>query len=189
MISPSDFRKRWGEDDDAEPLVIFPAAILAGVSVPDVSTAFLTNAGLPESAAPFLNFQLPKTATLQSVSELWQRGSEFGCYRVIGSNGSDDPVCLDESRDGQIVYLNHDNDFQRVLINSTVPQLAESLLSYEHLVSETQSRNGEDAYLDGDVPDDLQQWLTDELHRIDAIALGANGFWTDELDNLRLNAT
>ncbi len=36
---------------------------------------------------------------------------------------------------------------------------ADSLLAYRHLIRETQRRNGEDAYLDGDAPRDLQQWL------------------------------
>ena len=79
--------------------------------------------------------------------------------------------------DAQIVYLNHDYNFHRVLINSSIPQLAESLLAFRHLVRETQRRNGEDAYLDGNVPSGLQQWLLKEIIRIDSSAAHADCFW------------
>ncbi len=136
----------------------------------------LTTAGLPESAAPFLDFRVPDHGAVQTVAKLWQLAPEYNRYRVIGSNGSGDPLCIDESFDGQIVYLNHDFDFHRVLINSSVPQLAESLLAFRHLIRETQRRNGEDAYLTGDVPSDVEQWLFNEIMRIDPAAVDADCF-------------
>jgi len=188
MLTSREFRKLWCGDDDSESIVMFPMNALVDFAIPDESKTFLTSGGLPESAAPFLNFLVPHHGALQTAAEMWQLSTEYNRYRVIGFNGSGDPVCIDESFDGQIVYLNHDFDFHRVLINSSVPQLAESLLTFRHLIRETQRRNGEDAYLDGDVPRDLQQWLLDEIIRIDPAAAHADCFWPQELENIRENA-
>lgn len=182
LISPDDFRKRWCKDDE-DSLVVYSTESLVEVSIPDESRVFLTLAGLPESAAPFLDFSAPENGTLPTAAAVWHLPSDYDCYRIIGSDGSGDPLCIDESRDGQVVSLNHDNFFQRVLINSSIPQLAESLLAYRHLVIETQKRNGEDAFLDGDIPGELKQWLRKELIRIDSSAVQENCFWSYELAN------
>ena len=188
MLTSQEFRERWCDDDDSESLVVFPPNALADVAIPDESKTFLTTCGLPESAAPFLDFRVPDHGGLQTVAELWQLAPEYNRYSVVGSNGSGDPLCIDESCDGQIIYLNHDYNFHRILINSSVPQLAESLLAFRHLVRETQRQHGEDAYLDGDVPTALQQWLLKEIIRIDPAAAHADCFWSQELENIRENA-
>lgn len=189
MLTSQEFRERWCDDDDsAESLLAFPPTALADVAIPDESKTFLINAGLPESAAPFLDFRVPDHGALQTVADLWQLAPEYNRYRVVGSNGSGDPLCIDESCDGQLIYLNHDYNFERVLINSSVPQLAESLLVFRHLIREAQRQNGEDAYLDGDIPAELQQWLLKEIIRIDPAASHASCFWPQELENDRENA-
>ena len=63
--------------------------------------------------------------------------------------------------------------------------LAESLLVFRQLGRETQRRNGEEAYLDGDVPNDLQQWLLEEIIRIDPSAVHEDCFWIQELESIR----
>jgi hypothetical protein len=188
MLTSYEFRKRWLSEDDSESLVVFPTNAVVDIAIPVDSKAFLTTGGLPESAAPFLDFRVPDHGALQTVAEMWQLAPEYNRYRVIGFNGSGDPLSIDESFGGQIVYLNHDFDFHRVLINSSVPQLAESLLAFRHLIRETQRRNGDDAYLDGDVPQDLQQWLLSEIIRIDPAAAHPDCFWPQELENIRENA-
>jgi hypothetical protein len=62
------------------------------------------------------------------------------------------------------------------------------LIAFRHLISDTQRRNGEDAYLNGDVPFDLQQWMMAEVIRIDPAASHGNCFWPKELENIRQNA-
>ena len=124
MLTSQEFRDRWCDDDDPESLVVFSRNSLADVSIPEESILFLTTSGLPDSAAPFLNFRLPDDGVLRRVADVWQLASEYNRYWDIGSNGSGDPICIDEACDGQIVYLNHDYNFHRVLINSSIPQLA-----------------------------------------------------------------
>ncbi|MHC2068091.1 SUKH-4 family immunity protein [Bremerella sp. T1] len=184
MLSAAEFRERWYAAEDAEPLKSFSAEALAGVHLPKAAKTFLKEAGLPESAAPFLDFRVPERGPLPSVAEDWHLEDAYRRYRVIGSNGSGDPICLDEAMDGAVVYLNHDARFQAIYMNATIFQLAESLLSYRQMIEETCERNGEDAYLDGDIPDEVKAWLRDELTRIDPHAMRPGSHWAIEVDNL-----
>lgn len=184
MITPAEFRDRWNGADHAVELMLFPADTLADVAIPDPSKAFLRDAGLPDSAAPFLDFKVPEQGTLPTAAGVWQLDDAFGRYRVIGSNGSGDSICLDEGMDGAVVYLNHDDRFRAVFMNSSIAQLAESLLVYRQMIEETCQRNGEDAYLDGDIPDEIKTWLQSELVRIDSHAMKSGCHWPIELENL-----
>ena len=88
---------------------------------------------------------------LPTVAFDWDLGGEFDCYRVIGSDGCGSPIAIDESHEGQIVCLDHDNRFARVFLNSSVRQLAESLLAYRKAVKDTQAEFGTDAFLHGKI--------------------------------------
>lgn len=184
MLTPEEFRDRWGGDGELD---VFPPGATADLKAPPETKRFLNEVGLPEAASPFLEFQAPEDGPLPTSAQEWNLGPEFARYREIGFNGSGDPVCLDESSDAAVVYLNSDDNFARVFVNSSVPQLAESLLAYRHLVKDTQRRNGPDAFLDGNVSEDLRRWLRDELARIDPAAV-EDGFWADEVENLDANA-
>ena len=61
MLSASEFRERWYAAEDAEPLKSFSAEALAGVHLPKAAKTFLKESGLPESAAPFLDFRVIQT--------------------------------------------------------------------------------------------------------------------------------
>ncbi len=183
-MSPEIFRERWCDDED-EVLVAFPAESVTRLSLSETSHEFLISAGLPDSAAPFLDFQAPESGMLPDVSEKWNQDPSFQRYRIIGNNGSGDPVCLDEAENGWVVYLNHDFDFKPVLINLSIQALAESLLVYRQFIRETQEQNGEDAWLDCDIPDELLERLESELKRIDTAGMSPDCFWTMELERLR----
>src|SRR4051812_1865964 len=108
VITSQQFKQRW-ERVSSDRLTAFPESSLADVRLPTDARAFLAEAGLPDEAAPFLNFKPPKRGTLERVSHIYRQPPVYDRYRIIGGNGSGDPVCLDEEADGQIVYLNHDN--------------------------------------------------------------------------------
>lgn len=90
MLSPKDFVDRWGKD--AGTSIRFPMKALRSLSVSESDKASLSEAGLPESAAPFLNFSAPGSGELPTVAALWDLAEAFAAYREIGSNG-DRPVC------------------------------------------------------------------------------------------------
>jgi hypothetical protein len=178
-MTPLESRDRWGHQGDR--LLAFLPFSLQGVRIPEDARAYLLTAGLPEDAAPCLSFKSPKTGPLPTVADEWHLGPTYNRYRVIGFNGSGDPICLDESEEGAVVYLNHDDRFRPVLINQAVSQLAESLLTFRQFIQQTNARFGDDASIDGNIPPDLLQWVEGELRRIDQRAFQPNCFWLTEL--------
>jgi hypothetical protein len=186
MLSPKEFAARWGKDD--VPLMRFPKKAVDRLSVSEEDKAFLTQAGLPEDAAPYLAFEAPRSGELLTVAEQWKQPKAFAAYRVIGSDGSGNPIALDETNNGEVVLLDHENKFARILVNKSVRQLAESLLAYRKLVADSQDEFGEDGFLDGKSSPAARKALRQELARIDAAAMKANCFWPGELQNLNANA-
>ena len=176
MLSPQQFKNRWQRESD-EHLNIFPESSLSDVRLPADARIFLIEAGLPDQAAPFLDFGPPKSGTLQRVSVLWHRGPEFSRYRIIGGNGSGDPVCLDEDSQGQVVYLNHDNRFQRVLMASSIVTLAECLVELRDVIAEADDTES--------VTPDRYDQLLERLRTIDPAACEPEGFWPQEIASLK----
>ncbi len=136
--------------------------------------SFLMEGGLPDEA-PLLNFEteLPLYAIEEDLSD----------YKYIGFTSWGDPICLYEG-DGSVVYLDHENDYEyETFINSSIPQLAETLLVYSQMIQEARKENGEDAILNNNIPERLKHWLLEELKRIDPPAV-EGGFWQAELESL-----
>lgn len=171
-MTPQQFKQSW-ESGEGDALIAFPQHALSDVLISPEALLFLVEIGLPESAAPYLNFEPPKTGTLHRVSALWLQKAAFDRYRVIGFNGSGDPVCLDEEAGGQVVYLNHDNGFQRVLMASSVIKLAECLVQFRDFLT------GIDDPL---APIAAERFgpLLQRLCYVDPAAGGENGFWHQE---------
>lgn len=184
MLSPTDFVARWGADE----LVCFPAKAVDRLPIAAEDRAFLVQAGLPSDAAPFLSFDAPRPAGLPTVADQWGAAVEFQRYRVLGSDGSGNPIALDEQSAGEVVSLNHEAGFARALMNTSVRQMAESLLAYRKLVQDTQAEFGPDAFLDGKTSAAARKALKDELTRIDPAAVKPGSFWHGELQNLDASA-
>jgi hypothetical protein len=177
MATPEEFRAAFARDG----VVTFPAAVVSSLSLNASDAEWLTRVGLPRSAAPFLDFGSKHEINLPTVAELW--GMEDGSrYRAIGSNGSGDPIAIDTAT-GEIVYLNHDNGFERVFINSSVTKLAEALCAYQRLIAEAQAANGPQAYLNGNVPSESLRRFVSLMEKLDPPAL-RTGLWFEELDQL-----
>jgi len=169
-MTPKQFKDRWESVTD-DRLVVFPESSISDVRVPSEILNFLVKTGLPAGAAPFLDFGPPKSGTLERVSVVWHQPSTFDRYRIIGGNGSGDPVCLDEETDGEVVYLNHDNRFQRVIMASSVFALAECLVEFRDLIT----RAG------GDTERVTRQEYDALLVRLRAIDSGSGGYWEQEI--------
>lgn len=184
MLSPSDFVARWGSDQ----LVRYPAQAVARLTLATEDKALLVEAGLPTDAAPFLSFKAPKSAELPTVAEQWGTGTEFERYRVIGSDGSGNPITLDTQTQEGVVLLDHENRFARIVMNTSVRQMAESLLAYRKFVEDTQAEFGPDAFLDGKTSVAARTNLKAALTQIDAASLKPGSFWDGELNNLDANA-
>src|SRR5262245_5003209 len=173
-MTPDDFRRAWEQGGDQ--LATFAPEAAATLRIPDAQRTFLMQAGLPESAAPYLDFGGNHYRGIPSAAELW-KGEAFRRYRIIGVNGFGDPICLDEETGGAVVYLNHDDEMKRGFINSSVERLALSLLAFREVVRETQHRGGADAYLNGQIPSDLVDRFILRMEELDPPAIKSDMFW------------
>ena len=177
MITPQQFKQRWEKVSD-DRLVPFPGSSLSDVRVASDARAFLVEVGLPAKAAPGLDFGPPKSGTLERASAVWHQPCAFGRYRIIGGNGSGDPVCLDEEAEGEVVYLNHDNRFMRVLMASSVFSLAECLVELRDLIV---NAGGDTERV---TPDEYAQLLA-RFRALDPAISGKGGFWERESGSFR----
>lgn len=178
MISALKFRTEWEATGDR--LVTASPDALTSIPLSDEDSRFLVEAGLPAEAAPFLSFEELKARSILLVREIWHLPSTFPNYWCIGSNGSGDPICL--STTGQVYALNHDNDFAAEFINTSVRQLAETLLAYRELAAITLAKGDEDAFLDGRIPIDVQHWFRERLNEIDPQAAIGPSLWAVDME-------
>jgi hypothetical protein len=174
-MTPEEFKKAWEQDGDN--LCIFPSEAVEGLDISESQRIFLTNIGLPESAAPFLDFGGKHYLPIPSVADVWKGGTTFECYRAIGCNGFGDPVCIDENSGGAVVYLNHDDNMKRQFINSSVECLAFSLLAFRTVVRDAQARGGPDAHLNGQIPNDVADQFIRRMDEVDPDAIKPETFW------------
>jgi len=177
VITPQEFKRRW-EKAPEDRLIVFPESSLGGVRLSSDMRAFLIETGLPAEAAPFLDFGPPKSGTLERVSAVWHQPSGFDRYRIIGGNGSGDPVCLDEDTEGEVVYLNHDYRFKRMLMASSVFALAECLVELRDLISNACGDTER-------VRPEEYAGLLARFRTIDPASSAKGGFWEQELGSLR----
>lgn len=174
MMTPAEFEHAWG-DDSMFPLVAWPDEAFEETGISVENRRFLTEAGLPEAAAPYLDFG----PTEETLPERWDLPESFAKYTIIGDTGSGDPIVL--VPDGSVAYLNHDDDMAEVYINKDVPTLAETLLRFRNLIQEAQRVGGKDAYVEGRVPADLQRGFETFLRQADPRALEQDSLWGGEV--------
>jgi hypothetical protein len=174
--------EKWAAQ--GEELHPFPMMSVTHPQLSEATRTYLVTVGLPEQAAPSLDFPI-HPVMLQTPNQYFRIAWEgLDKYLVIGHNGSGDPVCIDLATGNEIVYLNHDNSFERIFINTTIEQFSHSLLLYKlfyaSLINATDPNDFSiRKFTDGEL-NDLQ---TDLLH-IDAKALDPASFWKMELDAL-----
>jgi len=78
-------------------------------------------------APPFLSFY---SYTAAEIFELYESLALNNSYFPFGANGSGDILAIDLNSN-EIVYFNHDNDNERVFINSSLNQFADSLCIFQ----------------------------------------------------------
>jgi SUKH-4 immunity protein len=181
MLTPAQFVARWQAEvvaNDSLPnearLIVAPRERLA-LQLPERARNFLTEAGLPKSCAPCLTFDdlahgLRRIWEVYSPRPEWTAEQREGLesYGMIGCDGNGSPICVDEW-DGRVVVVDHELLFDRrykdrrvMFMNSSVAQLAESLLIVHTLA---------------------KQARLDALRQIDPSAVADGAFWSYEATN------
>ena len=171
MMTPAEFKLRFTAAlPDVPPdlklqlgqFVCYPAEAVGRLQIGEAARAILIDSGLPRSAPPFLSFGFRDQSDL--LKPLGQVSgppdARYDRYRMIGFNGSGDMICVDEEDRGAVVYLNHDNNMEVVLMNSDVEKLAECLCVF----AESKRR---------------KDWVAcrDSISRIDPRAIKDQTFW------------
>jgi hypothetical protein len=170
-------------ESTGEILVTFPATVFVGLPIPVETKVFLGATGLPESAAPFLDFSPPKSGVLPTVAQMWRlEDRDLESFYVIGSNGAGDSIAIDPM--GMVFYLNHDAGFCPCYINRDVWTMSETLLRYQQMVAEALVCNGPEAFLDGHVPEKSVVAVQKFLETSDPDACVEGAMWFDELKAL-----
>jgi hypothetical protein len=124
-MTPEAFKRAWEERSEL-PLVVFPLSVFEGTGVSAQTRRFLSEAGIPDGAGPFLSFGPGYSDTLETASGLWELSSDFDRYWVIGSDGAGNPIVL--CPDDSVAFLDHDGEFEECYINKDVSVLAEAAL-------------------------------------------------------------
>lgn len=173
-MQPDEFKQAWELTGDR--LLAFPAASLAGVTVPSDAREFLQRAGLPGQAAPFLIFHVPAVGPLPSATSVYPINGGFDAGTVIGSTGSGDPIVITTS--GTVAYLDHDCGFASHYINRSIPMFAATLLRYRNLIQEACEAT------DGDLSETQKMRFIDFLKEHDPKSLNDGSMWIDEIKQL-----
>ncbi|WP_071460721.1 SUKH-4 family immunity protein [Bacillus massilinigeriensis] len=181
MILPEEFNDKWDVVKDG-PLIKFNDQDLEGALFSDEVKRFLSIGGLPETPPPYLEFTSSQ-AILSRVTKALNMPEDFQEYWFLGSTGSGDPICIIENLEN-IVFLNNGDNYKEVFINSSLPQFVECLLAYSKMIDKAIEVNGEDAYIDNDIPEFVINWLREEFERIDYKCMAKGSFWFAEIENL-----
>jgi len=122
----------WADFDPSE-FVIFELDALLQVPLPAADAKFLSEIGLPASAAPMLDFYAWSADEVASMRVTYGIPGDFF---PIGQTNSGDQICVGGPR-GAVLYFEHDvAPPPSVFINSSLLLFAESLCVYQQLFVE-----------------------------------------------------
>ncbi|MBL7946636.1 MAG: SUKH-4 family immunity protein [Flavobacteriales bacterium] len=187
-MRPEEFKERW--DSSGEATVPMKASDLRALDLNDDSVAFLSIAGLPEAAAPFLSFA-EGSGTPNYCVRLTKRFNflqqDFDRYVSIGSDGSGDPIAIDTSDGDCIVALDHEDGFAKRYMNSSLDSLAVFLLGFRDFVQGLMASKGSSAFMNGDFTREDLEALHSKFQKVDPRALVEGHFWETELQMLSAN--
>jgi hypothetical protein len=176
-VAAEPWHERWQEGDElADPCLPFDEEALEGLQLDAQTRSFLLRVGLPESAAPFMDFDAEREGEpLAEFSELTGREEDAG-LRVLGMYGEgeeDQFICLDERNGCRIVLSNPEKKGAPMLMNSGVPELLECLMAYRDLLGERTEAEEEDPHL----PERLKARAAKLFKAKDPKAFQPGSFW------------
>ena len=177
------FRILWEAD---EHLSKFSKEDLAKFNLNDATASFLSIAGLPSSAAPFLTFVQTGGDKFNSICKLRELydflEQEFDKYVYIGYDGSGNPIVINTSNNDKIEWLDHEDMFSSNYFNSSINALGSCLIAQMAFIETVNKENGNDAYFNSDFTDSQFEKFRNDIETADLQCLIEEGFWKDCLD-------
>lgn len=179
MITPQEFLAVW--NTEVYGLFTYDQERIAAIDIPEETKQFLSIAGLPDSAPPFLSFIPEEQGGVTLLSDEYFEGDVGKAnYLHIGSTGTGDAICISVGK-GRVVYLDHEEEGKEVLINSTLPLFMASLVRYVKLMQDTNKLEDGDDSLDGKTLKALVAEFKKDLRQMDAPCVKKRTFWDDEI--------
>jgi hypothetical protein len=182
-MNAQQFQQNWTKT--GETLQALPLKKLLSLGVSPATAEFLAQAGLPETAAPLLDFCDGSDTVEYGVSKLTELypflPEEFEQYVVIGTCNEGDPIAINTAS-GQLEYLDAEADFAARPFNTSIAALAACLLAYRNFVLQVQEAHGEDAYIDAQYTEAELQGLKQALVQADPELMQRQGFWYEEFE-------
>ncbi len=166
MMNPQEFEKQWLSMPD-EKLNKFDIQLFKPYRVDNSTLEFLTTSGLPDTAAPYLNFG----------PDYFQ---EFNRLLIIGVQGQGDLIGISPEKSDK-VYATSVQGGRPYFVNSSVQQLASFLLIYRAFVTHIISERGEDAWINCDFTKDEFELMEAKFIEVDEDALELNTLWNEDL--------
>ncbi|WP_207431690.1 SUKH-4 family immunity protein [Sabulibacter ruber] len=124
-MKSEEFLKKW-KSLGSEHLVAEPN-LQSSFDLGSVAFDFLFIIGMP-SEFQELNFDYLQEKKLVTVNQMWElNDSDYDKYLAIGFNGAGDPIAINLETQ-EMLYLNHDNYFKEVFINSDLKKFAFSAI-------------------------------------------------------------
>lgn len=161
-----------------ETVYAYSNAELARPGLSPETVHFLKDCGLPSDCEPCLAFDKFVDPRISTVNEVFGTNEkELDNYLMIGTNGSGDPVCIDVAHKNEIVYLNHDQGFERIFINASILHFAQCLVKYQDFLLSGES--GGKKFSDEELGK-----LRSYLKKTDKRSLAEGSFWNGELEYL-----
>ena len=175
MITPKRFVSEWGSDA----LVRNSPDAFRGISLPQATKDFLVQAGLPENTILQLSFERPEN----ELPRLWdtfhtqyELPIEYNRYLAIGV-GYVPIICIDEKEEGTIYAIDVAGHHASSFMNSSVPQLAETLLAWRASIQWAEQNEPDDE----EATEHARQ-LEHTIRQIDFKAMeDSNNYWRQAL--------
>ncbi|MRN57383.1 SUKH-4 family immunity protein [Paenibacillus monticola] len=181
MITAKEFLGKWKKETYG--LVDFDEKVIELFSLSRETKDFLIKAGFPESSPPFLTFESSTKGGGVRLTEKYEDAEEeYSKFIYVGFTGNGDPICIDEEND-EVLYFDNENDNEEIFINSSISQLAESMIAYVDFIEKIKDVNGKKAFLERNATKDLLSWIANRLEKIDSDSLIQGSFWEEELSN------
>jgi hypothetical protein len=145
---------------------------------------FLFITGMP-SEFHDLNFDYLKEKQFVTVNQMWELDdSDYEKYLAIGFNGAGHPIAVNQETQ-ELVYLNHDNFFEEVFINTDLKKFSISALRFDRFFKSF-TKLQPDSFFDTEFSDEDFDNVIEDLKAIDSKVFdNPESHWQFTLDSYK----
>jgi hypothetical protein len=178
-----DYIDYWDEQDIELDKIKFES--VHSIPLPVDILEFLSMVGLPKEAAPYLTFNVSTFPAFISPDDLYdlEDRPELSDWFIIGETADSNPICIDPMGNYRICYVDTENDFKPVFMNSSLDKMAICIYLYEKFIEKYSTEESENlVFTDSD-----WEYLKKQFIEIDPAAVEVDSFWDYYLEYLLID--